>query len=31
MYHYLDERFANKDKIMGFGHRVYKEIQELNI
>ncbi|MGC7677846.1 citrate synthase [Staphylococcus epidermidis] len=23
--HYLDERFANKDKIMGFGHRVYKD------
>ena len=23
--HYLDDRFANKDKIMGFGHRVYKD------
>lgn len=22
---YLDEKFANKEKIMGFGHRVYKE------
>ncbi len=21
---YLDEKFANKDKVMGFGHRVYK-------
>ncbi|MGV1143125.1 citrate/2-methylcitrate synthase [Staphylococcus aureus] len=20
---YLDEKFANKDKVMGFGHRVY--------
>ncbi len=22
---YLDEKFANKDKVMGFGHRVYKD------
>ncbi len=21
----LNEKFANKDKVMGFGHRVYKD------